>query len=208
MYRTWSSNRSVCRAILRFGRHLWPAGTFCLDLMCSVFLARELWHSFKDETLARVSVKFEFRYPGLTSKISFILCNYCFMIEWPKKKWQSHLELFFWTKEKETRVKNILGLITVIGLQTTQVCLSFFSRFLTNNRICRCYNVNVFYTLYLFLSIRARSLRWPTSATAKLTFPRQNLLLCLSSTLAIFKIRNGESGNGNGERGIFKMENL
>ena len=130
MYRTWSSNRSVCHAILRFGRHLWPAGTFCLDLMCSVFLARELWHSFKDETLARVSVKFEFRYPGLTSKISFILCNYCFMIEWPKNKWQSHLELFFWTKEKETRVKNILGLITVIGLQTTQVCLSFFSRFL------------------------------------------------------------------------------
>ena len=33
----------------------WP-GTFCLDLMCSVFLTRELvsilWHSFTDETLA------------------------------------------------------------------------------------------------------------------------------------------------------------
>ena len=31
-------------------------GTFCLDLMCSVFLTRELvsilWHSFTDETLA------------------------------------------------------------------------------------------------------------------------------------------------------------
>ena len=32
------------------------------------------------------------------------------MIEWPKKKWQSHLELFFWTKEKETRVKIYPGL--------------------------------------------------------------------------------------------------
>ena len=63
----------------RFGRHLGPAwptsspglfpffkgkalgtrlrpGTFCLDLMCSVFLTRKLvsilWHSFTDETLA------------------------------------------------------------------------------------------------------------------------------------------------------------
>ena len=32
VYRTWSSNRSVCHAISRFGRHLGP-DTFCLDLI-------------------------------------------------------------------------------------------------------------------------------------------------------------------------------
>ena len=52
MYRSCISNHSVCHAIPRFGRHLGPARTFCLDLVCSVFLARELvsilWHSFTD----------------------------------------------------------------------------------------------------------------------------------------------------------------
>ena len=55
VYRTWSSNCSICQEISRFDAILDRPGTFCLDLMCSVFLIRELvsilWHSFTDETL-------------------------------------------------------------------------------------------------------------------------------------------------------------
>ena len=36
--------------VSRFEHHLRLAGTFCLDLMSSVFLARDLCHSFIDET--------------------------------------------------------------------------------------------------------------------------------------------------------------
>ena len=81
-----SGQRAGCHAISCFERHLGQAGTFCLDLMCSVFSARELVsifsYLFAYETLASLcllqvclsffsqfSIKFSFLQEKLHSKI-------------------------------------------------------------------------------------------------------------------------------------------